>query len=101
MIRRFGAARSAVANPEVVPRDPLGDVILTGSAIYLAAEMTGVTGDDVRVGLDLGQLTIHAEGERRYQSLIDLPADVDPDTLKHKFKNGGLDIVIARRPSPV
>lgn len=98
---RIEPSRSAVENPEVVTRDPLVDVILTESAIYLTAEMTGVTGDDVRVGLDLGQLTIHAEGERRYQSLIDLPADVDPDTLKHTFKNGVLDIVIARRHSPV
>ena len=98
---RIEPSRSAVENPEVVTRDPLVDVILTESAIYLTAEMTGVTGDDVRVGLDLGQLTIHAEGERRYQSQIDLPADVDPDTLKHTFKNGVLDIVIARRHSPV
>ncbi len=97
---RIEPSRSAVENPEVVTRDPLVDVILTESAIYLTAEMTGVTADDVRVGLDRGQLTIQAEGERRYQSLIDLPADVDPDTLKHTFKNGVLDIVIARRHSP-
>ena len=97
---RIEPSRSAVENPEVVTRDPLVDVMLTESAIYLTAEMTGVTGDDVRVGLDQGQLTIHAEGERRYQSLIDLPADVDPDTLKHTFKNGVLDIVIARRRGP-
>ena len=97
---RIDSSRSAVENPEVVTRDPLVDVILTESAIYLTAEMTGVTADDVRVGLDRDQLTIQAEGERRYQSLVDLPADVDPDTLKHTFKNGVLDIVIARRRSP-
>ena len=97
---RIEPSRSAVENPEVVTRDPLVDVILTESAIYLTAEMTGVTSDDVRVGLERGQLTILGEGERRYQSLIELPADVDPDTLKHTFKNGVLDIVIARRRGP-
>lgn len=94
---RLEPSHGSVENPEVVTRDPLVDVILTESAIYLTAEMSGITADDVRVGLDQGQLSIQAEGERRYYSLVDLPADVDPDTLKHTFKNGVLDIVIARR----
>ncbi len=94
---RLEPSRPAMENPEVVTRDPLVDVMLTESAIYLTAEMSGVTADDVRVGVDQGKLTIHAEGERRYYSSVDLPADVDPDTLKHTFKNGVLDIVIARR----
>lgn len=97
---RLEASHSSVENPEVVTRDPLVDVILTESAIYLTAEMSGITADDVRVGLDQGQLSIQAEGDRRYYSLVDLPADVDPDTLKHTFKNGVLDIVIARKHIP-
>lgn len=97
---RVEPARPAVENPEVVTRDPLVDVMLTESAIYLTAEMSGVTGDDVRVGFDSGKLTIQGEGDRRYYTSVDLPADVDPDTLKHTFKNGVLDIVIARRRSP-
>jgi HSP20 family protein len=94
---RLEPSRPAVENPEVITRDPLVDVMLTESAIYLTAELPGVGGDDVRVGFDQGRLTIRAEGDRRYSSSIDLPADVDPDTLKHTFKNGVLDIVIARR----
>ncbi len=94
---RIEPSHPSVENPEVVTRDPLVDVILTESAIYLTAEMSGVAADEVRVGLEGGKLTIQAEGDRRYYSLIDLPADVDPDTLKHTFKNGVLDIVIARR----
>ncbi len=94
---RIEPSHPSVENPEVVTRDPLVDVILTESAIYLTAEMSGISADDVRVGLEGGKLTIQAERDRRYFSLIDLPADVDPDTLKHTFKNGVLDIVIARR----
>ena len=92
--------RPAVENPEVVTRDPLVDVILTESAIYLTADMPGITADDVRVGLEGGRLLLQGEGERRYYSSVDLPADVDPDTLKHTFKNGVLDIVVARRRTP-
>ena len=94
---RLEPSHGAVENPEVVTRDPLVDVMLTESAIYLTAEMSGVGSDDVRVDLDQGRLSIQAEGDRRYYSLIDLPADVDPETLKHTFKNGVLDIVIARK----
>lgn len=94
---RLEPSHPAVDSPEVVTRDPLVDVMLTESAIYLTAEMPGVSGDEVRVGFDQGKLLIRGEGDRRYQSAVDLPADVDPDTLKHTFKNGVLDIVIARR----
>ncbi len=94
---RGETARPAVENPEVVTRDPLVDVILTESAIYLTAEMPGVTSDDVRVEVEGSRLDMRAEGERRYVSAVELPADVDPNTLKHTFKNGVLDIVIARR----
>ena len=97
---RIEPSTPSVENPEVVTRDPLVDVMLTESAIYLTAEMSGVGADDVRVGVDRAKLTIQAEGDRRYYSLIDLPADVDPDTLKHTFKNGVLDIVIARKRTP-
>ena len=96
---RSEAPRPAIENPEVVTRDALVDVILTESAIYLTGEMSGVSADEVRVDVEGGKLTMRGEGERRYFSAVELPADVDPDTLKHTFKNGVLDIVIARRRS--
>ncbi|HEY7588481.1 MAG TPA: Hsp20/alpha crystallin family protein [Thermoplasmata archaeon] len=94
---RGEAPRPAIENPEVMSRDPLVDVILTESAIYLTAEMPGVSADEVRVMVDAGKLTMRGEGDRRYFSSVELPADVDSDTLKHTFKNGVLDIVVARR----
>jgi len=96
---RGEAPRPAVENPEMISRDPLVDVILTESAVYLTAEMPGVSADDVRVRIEGAKLTMQGEGDRRYFSSVDLPPDVDPDTLKHTFKNGVLDIAIARRRS--
>ena len=97
---RAEAPHPTVENPEVVTRDPLVDVILTESAIYLTADMPGVPADEVRVMFEAGRLALRGEGERRYYTSVDLPADVDTDTLKHTFKNGVLDIVIARRRLP-
>lgn len=59
--------------------------------------MPGLTADDIRVSVEGSRLVMHGETDRRYFSSVDLPADVDPDTLKHTFKNGVLDIVLARR----
>ena len=97
---RFEASRPMVENPEVQTRDPLVDVMLTESSISLTAEMPGVLRDEVRVSVDDAKLTILAEGERRYSSSVDLPEDVDPNTMKHTFKNGVLDIVLARNRNP-
>jgi len=94
---RLEAPRPALEGEEIRTRDPLVDVILTESAIFLTAEMPGVSRDEVRVRLDDGMLVLQGEGDRPYLTKVDLPADVDRDTLKYTFTNGVLDVVIARK----
>ncbi len=94
---RLEASRPALEGEEIKTRDPLVDVILTESAIFLTAEMPGVPRDDIRVGLEEGKLVLQGEGDRQYFTKVDLPADADRDTLKYTYTNGVLDIVIARR----
>lgn len=89
-------ARPVVEGQSVDARDPLADVILTESAIFITAEMPGVTEDQMRIRAEGGRLVIEAEGERRFYSSIDLPADADRDTLKYTYRHGVLDVVIAR-----
>jgi HSP20 family molecular chaperone IbpA len=96
---RLEAPRPALEEGEIRTRDPLVDVILTESAIFLTAEMSGVTREGVRVRLEEGQLVIQGEGERQYFTRVDLPPDADRDTLKYTFTNGVLDVVIARKRS--
>src|SRR3989304_802516 len=78
-------ARPVVQGQEIRPLDPVADVILTDSAIFVTAEMPGSTSDQGRVKMGLGQLLLESEGARRYYSSIDLPADADPDTPKYTF----------------
>ena len=94
---RLEAPRPALEGEEIKTRDPLVDVILTESAIFLTAEMPGVSRDEVRVRLDEGKLVLQGEGDRPYFTKVDLPADADRDTLKYTFTNGVLDVVIARK----
>jgi len=95
---KFETPRPALEE-EIRTRDPLVDVILTESVIFLTAEMPGVAKDRVRVRLEDGRLAIQGEGDRTYSTAVDLPANVDRDTLKYTFTNGVLDIVIARKRS--
>ncbi|HEX9339581.1 MAG TPA: Hsp20/alpha crystallin family protein [Thermoplasmata archaeon] len=94
---RLEAPRPALEGEEIRARDPLVDVILTESAIFLTAEMPGASRDEVRVRLDDGMLVLESEGDRPYFTKVDLPANVDRDTLKYTFTNGVLDVVIARK----
>jgi HSP20 family molecular chaperone IbpA len=94
---RGEATRPMVEGQEVRPTDPLADVVLTESAIFVTAELPGVAADQVRVRVDAARLLIETDGDRRYYSSVDLPFDADRDTLKYTFTNGVLDVVIARR----
>ena len=90
-------SRPALEGEEIRTRDPLVDVILTESAIFLTAEMAGVAREGIRVRLDEGKLVLQGDGDRSYFSIVDLPLDADRDTLKYTYTNGVLDVVIARR----
>ncbi len=94
---RLESPRPALEGEEIRTRDPLVDVILTESAIFLTAEMAGVPRESVRVRLEEGWLVIQGEGERQYFTKVDLPSDADRDTLKYTYTNGVLDVVIARK----
>jgi len=94
---RGEAARPVIEGQELDAKDPLADVILAESAIFVTAEMPGLMEDQVHLTLDGGRLILEGEGERRYYSAIELPADADRDTLKYTFRHGVLDIVVARR----
>ena len=96
---RLETTRPALEGEEIRTRDPLVDVILTESAIFLTAEMAGVTREGVRVRLEDGKLVLQGEGDRQYFTLVDLPSDADRDTLKYTYTNGVLDVVIARKRS--
>ena len=97
---RLEAPRPALEGQEIRTRDPLVDVILTESAIFLTAEMPGVQREGVRVRLDSDRLLLQGDGDRAYFTIVDLPSDADRDTLKYTYTNGVLDVVIARTRAP-
>src|SRR5206468_5714202 len=77
---RLETPRPALEGEEIRTRDPLVDVILTESAIFLTAEMPGVPREGIRVRLDEGKLILQGDGDRSYFTIVDLPLDADRDT---------------------
>lgn len=98
---RLETPRPALEGQEIRTRDPLVDVILTDSAIFLTAEMPGVPREGIRVRLDGDKLLVQGDGDRSYFTIVDLPLDADRDTLKYTYTNGVLDVVIARKRASI
>jgi len=95
---RAEGGQRAVEGQEVVTRDPLTDVILTEDALYVTADLPGIRDEVLTVRVEGRRLIIEAEGERRYYSAVDLPHDIDSSSMEHTFRNGVLDVSIARGP---
>src|SRR5438105_15032181 len=97
---RLETPRPALEGEEIRTRDPLVDVILTESAIFLTAEMPGVPREGVRVRLDEGKLILQGDGHRSYLTIVDLPLDAARDTLEYTYTNRVVGAVVPRnRPS--
>src|SRR2546429_7532582 len=63
---RLETPRPALEGEEIRTRDPLVDVILTESAIFLTAEMGGGSRDGIRARRDGGKLVPQRGGGRPY-----------------------------------
>lgn len=96
-IREFGNVYPGRGHVEIGERRPLVDVFDTDGSVQVVAEMPGIEKEDVQLDLDEKSLEIKAErGERRYNEVVELPADVDIDSTKATYKNGVLEIVLKK-----
>ncbi len=91
----------AVEGEEIRSRDPLPDVLYTADEVHITAEMPGARDDTVRIRADGPRLVLEGEGDRRYCTVLDLPADADRSSLESTFHNGVLDVTLQRgKPVP-
>lgn len=77
-------------------REPLVDVFDETDEVVVTAELPGVLESDVSVTFEDGAMKIETLGERHYVKALDLPAAVDPRTLKQSYNNGVLELRIAK-----
>lgn len=94
---------------------PRVDITETSDAYKVRAELAGVSKDDVTVEVEHGMLSLRGEkrssrdektekGRRlecsygAFSRSFTLPQDADPNQISAEFKDGVLDIAIAKRP---
>ena len=78
-------------------REPLVDVFDEKEAIRVIAELPGVEVNDVKVELEGDILTIAAEGkDRKYNKEILLPVKGKRDSLRTSYRNGILEVTVAK-----
>ncbi|ADC64400.1 heat shock protein Hsp20 [Ferroglobus placidus DSM 10642] len=96
-IREFGT-KPVIREAGVEERKPLVDVIETDDEVQVIAEMPGVSKEDIEVNASETKLEIKAEGEnRRYYEVVDLPAEVDPESAKARYNNGVLEVILKKK----
>jgi HSP20 family protein len=92
----FGTRRPSLDIKE--EREPLIDVINANNEIKVVAELPGVEKEDIKLQGTEKTLTISVETtDRKYYKEIDLPASVEPKTAKSLYKNGVLEVTLAKK----
>ena len=98
-IREFGNVRPSqkglIEQSEV--RQPLVDTSINEKEnnMIITAEMPGITKEDVKVTMEEGLVTIHAEkGTKKYHTELPVDNELDADSTKASYINGVLELKI-------
>lgn len=92
-VERFGNIRETESGAEVAEvREPLIDTFDEPGELVIVAELPGVAEDELQVAVQGDVLSLETTGVRRFAREILLPADIDPATIHHTYRNGILEI---------
>lgn len=99
VIEQFGNLRDTEGGPIVAEiREPLVDVLDEGDRVAVIAELPGVQEQDIQVQAHGDILEITAgTGDRRYEKEVLLPSVVEPASLESTYRNGVLQVRLAKR----
>jgi HSP20 family protein len=103
VVREFGNVRSGEGRPSKAiqdKREPLVDVISSGTDVRVIAEMPGVNKEDIDVTVNEKAMTISVDREDRgYYKKLELPGIVDPKGARSTYNNGILEVTIPLKSS--
>lgn len=97
-VEPFGNIRNTKQGPVVEDvREPMADLFDEGDTFQVICELPGVEAKEIQVNVQGDILEIAAEGKRRkYRKEILLGATVKPESLVTSYKNGILEIRVAK-----
>ena len=98
-IREFGNVRPSQKGliEQSAIRQPLVDSSINEkeNTLVITAEMPGITKEDVKVTMEEGLVTIHAEkGTKKYHTELPVDNELDADSTKASYINGVLELKI-------
>jgi len=98
-IREFGNVRPSQKGlvEQSAIREPLVDTSINEkeNTLVITAEMPGITKEDVKVTMEEGLVTIHAEkGTKKYHTELPVDNELDADSTKASYINGVLELKI-------
>jgi HSP20 family protein len=102
IVREFGNVkprRSAGSRPNILTeRQPLSEVSATDKELRITVELPGVHKEQIKIDANENQVDIKTDDpKRRYHEVIDLPAEVDIDSVKSTFTNGLLELTFNKK----
>ena len=102
IVREFGNVKPkmrAGSRPNILTeRQPLSEVSSTDKEVKVSVELPGVSKEQIKIDANEGQVDIKTEDpKRKYHEVIDLPAEVDIDSVKSTFVNGLLEITFTKK----
>ena len=83
-------------------RTPVAEVSLTSDHVYVTVELPGAPKDALDIEATDCSLRILAPrvGAPTFHVEMELPSRVDPSSAKATYRNGILDVTLARVPGP-
>lgn len=96
ILQEFGNTTTPT-NLQESMREPLTDVIEESDKIRIVIELPGVEKEDIQLNATESSLDIELDNpKRRFSKHLDLPCHVDRESARAKYKNGVLEICLAR-----
>lgn len=102
-IQRFGSKspESGREYTQSKEREPLIDVYDLGDSLRVIAEVPGVAKENIQIRTEAKRIRISAaQGERRYSKVIDLPAEIIPESAQATYNFGVLEVVLKKAKPP-
>ncbi|MBI2919113.1 MAG: Hsp20 family protein [Chloroflexi bacterium] len=98
VIEKFGNIQDTEAGPVATEvREPMVDVLDEGQEFVIVAELPGVEEKDIRLGVKGDSLQLDASTrDRKYHREVLLPAPVDAKSLRSAYRNGVLEVRLAK-----
>jgi HSP20 family protein len=112
-VREFGNARSLFGSRGISSAsaatsgkpltageiEPLSDITTTDKEVKVVVEMPGIDKKDIKISAYDSSVEISTANtaQRKYKSTIELPPEVDTETVKSTYNNGILEIAFKKK----